>query len=354
MIERIGCTVGMLGDPEHPGDITAAVRTVEDAGYESAWTWESFGPDCFTPLAWWGSRSTSMRLGTAVAQMAARAPTAMAMAAMTLDKLSGGRMVVGLGVSGPQVVEGWYGVPFERPLGWTREYIDIMRQTMARERVSYRGTTYNLPISGGSGLGKSIRTALRDAPRTDIPIHLGAEGPKNISLAAEIADGWLPTNFSPLADDWYRERLEIGFKARPGGRPEHFEIAPAASISIGPDTETAAARLKPGIAFQVGANGAENMNFHLNAVARLGFEEPCREIQERFLARDREGMAAAVPTEMVEAIALVGTPEKIKADLMRWHDTVATSFIARASLKDLVTLAGIFHSTTGAAAEQSA
>ncbi|MFF0578359.1 LLM class F420-dependent oxidoreductase [Streptosporangium saharense] len=354
MIERLGCAIGGLADPEHPGDVASMVRALEGAGYESAWSYEAFGADCFTPLAWWGSHTRTMRLGTDIAQMAARPPTGMAMAAMSLDQLSEGRAVIGLGLSGPQVVEGWYGMPFERPLGWTREYVAIMRATIAGERVAYEGKTYRLPAEGGSGMGRPIRSTLRGG-RTDIPICLGAEGPKNISLSAEIADGWLPTNFSPSADDWYRERLELGFARRPGGRPENFEIAPAVSVAFGPDLESAADRIRPFIAYQIGANGAANMNFHLNAIARLGFEEPCREIQAKFLERDREGMVAAVPTEMIEAVALVGPPEKIRADLeTKWNRCVATSLIARARFDDLLQLAEVFRTTTGATQQQPA
>ncbi|WP_084211280.1 LLM class F420-dependent oxidoreductase [Pseudonocardia acaciae] len=346
MIDSLGCSITGLGDPEHPGEIAGAVRAVEEAGYSSAWSWEAFGHDCFTPLSWWGSRSRRMRLGTNIAQMAARPPTSMAMAAMSLDRLSEGRVVIGLGVSGPQVVEGWYGMPFERPLGWTREYVSIMRATIAGERVAHAGRTYQLPVDGGTGLGRPLRSSLRDG-RKDIPIFLGAEGPKNISLAAEIADGWLPTNFSPARDEWYRERLELGFAARPGGRPENFEVIPSASVVVGPDVETAADRVRPFIAFQVGANGAASANFHLNAVARMGFADACQEIRAKFLERDREGMAAAVPTELVEAIALVGPPEKIRNDLeTKWHRCVATGLIARARLEDLLRLAEVFRTTT--------
>ncbi|GII89288.1 LLM class F420-dependent oxidoreductase [Sphaerisporangium siamense] len=340
MIDKLACSIYTLG--------ADAAEAAEAAGYESGWTSESYGTDSFTPLAWWGAKTRTMRLGTGVAQMAARAPTATAMAAMTLDRLSGGRVVVGMGLSGPQVVEGWYGMPFERPLRWTREYIAIMRDTFKRERVAYDGEIYKLPVTGGTGLGRSIRPGIRDA-RTDIPIHLGAEGPKNISLAAEIADGWLPTNFSPEFDHWYRERLEIGFSRRPGGRPENFEVAPGVAVAFGPDVETAADELRPGIAFQVAANGAEGMNFHYNSIARLGFEEPCKEIVARFKARDRAGMAAAVPTEMVEAIALVGPPEKVQRDLeTRWHDCVATTLIARTSERHLPVLARVFAASRAA------
>ncbi|WP_211261651.1 LLM class F420-dependent oxidoreductase [Pseudonocardia acaciae] len=334
MIEKLACSTYMQ-DP-------AMAEVAEAHGYESAWSSESYATDAFTPLAWWGAKTERMRLGTGVAQMAARAPTATAMAAMTLDRLSGGRAVVGIGVSGPQVVEGWYGVPFERPLGWTREYMAIMRDTFARERVAYDGKTYKLPVDGGTRLGRSIRTGLRDV-RTDIPIYLGAEGPKNISLAGEIADGWLPTNFSPEMDAWYRERLDIGFARRPGGRPENFEVAPGVAVAFGPDVETAADRLRPTLAFHVAANGAEGMNFHYNSVARQGFDEVCREIVARFKERDREGMAAAVPTEMVEAVALVGQPEKVQRDLeTRWHHCVATTLIARTSIESLPVLAEVW------------
>jgi F420-dependent oxidoreductase-like protein len=346
MITRYGASLSFLGEQPDAEAVSATARELADLGFESLWTSEAYGADCFTPLAWWGAHATTARLGTAVTQMAARAPAATAMAAMSLDQLSAGRVVLGLGVSGPQVVEGWYGAPFRTPLRWTREYIDIVRAVIARSaKVSYDGQVYQLPSRTGTGLGKPIRSSMRPY-RTRIPIYLGAEGPRNIALAAEVADGWLATNYSPIADAWFAERLDEGFRARPGGRPEDFEVAASASVAVAPDVESAADRLRPRLALYIGGMGARARNFHLDAIARLGFADPCREIQERFLADDRDGAVAAVPTELIEAIALIGPPEKIAGDLRRWEDSVVDTFIARGSLADLRALSPLLRERT--------
>ena len=207
-----------------PSGIAEQIAAAERLGFDSMWTSEAYGSDALTPLAWWGAATTTLRLGTAIAQLSARTPTATAMAAMTLDHLSGGRFVLGLGASGPQVVEGWYGQAYPRPLARTREYVDIMRQTIARERpVTYDGEYYTLPRAGGTGLGKALKSTVHPL-RPDIPIMLGAEGPKNVALAAEIADGWLPFWFSPKSDAFYRDALPTGF-ARPGSRHQSLDTS---------------------------------------------------------------------------------------------------------------------------------
>jgi F420-dependent oxidoreductase-like protein len=270
-----------------------------------------------------------MRLGTAVCQLSARTPTAMAMAAQTVDHLSGGRMVLGLGASGPQVVEGWYGVPYPRPLERTREYVEIMRRVWAREEpVSYQGRHYALPHPGGTGLGKPLRSTVHPL-RSDIPVLLGAEGPKNVALAAEIADGWLPLWFSPKSDDFYRNALAEGF-ARVGARrtAEDFEVAGVVWAVEDDDAEAAAARLKPTIALYVGGMGAKGANFHHEVFARMGWREECERIQDLFLAGRKQEATEAVPTAMVEDVALVGPADKICEDLRkRWLDTCLTTMI---------------------------
>lgn len=343
MITRLGCSLSFLGEPGRPGgpgDLDDCVGKLREWGYESLWTSEAYGADCFTPLAWWGSHASGMRLGTAVAQMAARTPAAAAMAAITLDRMSGGQVVLGLGVSGPQVVEGWYGLPFEQPLQWTREYVEILRLIWQRASpVAFNGRIYQLPTRRGTGLGKALRSS--QSPERDVlPIYLGAEGPKNIALAAEIADGWLATNFSPTADAFYRECLAEGLsRRRDGGHLK--EVAASVSVAVGSDVESCADRLRPRLALYAGGMGAKEANFHLSAFSRLGFGEVCREIQDRFLNRDREGAAAAVPTEMVEAVALVGPPDKIEHDLRRWDQTVATTLIVRGEIADCEAIAEV-------------
>jgi F420-dependent oxidoreductase-like protein len=334
VISRLGCSVTFMEEAVESPPVRSAAARLTELGYESLWSAEAYGGDCFTPLAWWGAHAADMRLGTAVTQLAARTPAATAMAVMMLDKLSGGRAVLGLGVSGPQVVEGWYGGRFERPLQWTREYVEIVRAIVARSGpVEFQGDFYRLPARRDGGYGKAIRSSLR-APRTSIPIYIGAEGPRNIALAAEIGDGWLPTNFSPAADSYYRQRLAEGFDRRPGGRPAGFEVAATVSVAIADDVESAADRLRPRIAMYIGGMGAKDANFHANAIAQLGFAAACQEIQDRFLARDREGAAAAVPTALIEALTLVGPAEKIAADLALWHKSVVTTLIVRGTLSD--------------------
>ena len=312
-----------------PRGIEAQIAEAEALGLDSVWTAEAYGSDALTPLAWWGARTTTMRLGTAICQMAARTPTALAMAALTLDHLSGGRVVLGIGASGPQVVEGWYGQPYPKPLERTREYVEIMRAVWAREApVSFDGRHYQLPLRGGAGLGKALKSTVHPL-RTDIPVVLGAEGPKNVALAAEIADGWLPLWFSPKSDGFYRDALARGF-ARPGARgtPDKFEIASMLSIVEDDDVEAAAAKLKPTLALYIGGMGAKDANFHHDVFVRMGWGDVCAEIQDLYLAGQRDAAIALVPTELVEDVALVGPADKICEEIeRRWKPTCLTSVL---------------------------
>jgi F420-dependent oxidoreductase-like protein len=280
-------------------------------------------------LAWWGSQTTSIKLGTAICQMSARTPTALAMAAMTLDHLSGGRVLLGIGASGPQVVEGWYGQPYPRPLERTREYVDIMRQVIAREApVTYDGQHYQLPFEGGSGLGKALKSTIHPI-RTSLPILLAAEGPKNVALAAEIADGWLPFWFSPKSDRFYRDALAEGF-ARDGAHATatSFEVACTVYVIEHDDVEVAASFLKPVLALYVGGMGAKGANFHHDVFVRMGWRDECEAIQDAYLAGDRDAAIAMVPTEMVEDVALIGPVDKIVEEIERdWRSTCLTTMI---------------------------
>ena len=251
------------------------------------------------------------------------------MAAMTLDHLSEGRLLLGLGASGPQVVEGWYGQPYPKPLGRTREYVDIVRKTVARaEPVTYSGDHYTLPYPGGAGLGKALKSTIHPR-RPEIPIYLGAEGPKNIALAAEIADGWVAMLYSPKDDAWYRERLAEGFARRSPERSpaESFEVVCLTPAVINPDVEAAADVIRPHLALYAGGMGARGANFHFEAIARAGFEAEATKIQELYLAGNKKDAIAAVPTAMVEAMALVGPPEKIRDDLAEWEAGVVTTLL---------------------------
>jgi F420-dependent oxidoreductase-like protein len=338
---KLGVTLGYWsGGP--PADAPALVAEAQRLGLDSVWTAEAYGSDAFVPLAWYANGTSTVRLGTNIVQMSARTPAATAMAAITLDHLSGGRFVLGLGASGPQVVEGWYGQPYPKPLARTREYIEILRAIFERKApVEYRGQHYRLPYDGGSGLGKPLKSTVHPL-RTDLPVYLAAEGPKNVALAAEIADGWLPFLFSPRADAFYRAALREGF-ARPGARRQRdsFEVAAFVPVVIDDDVEAAADRLRPMLALYAGGMGARQANFHRDVLVRLGYEAACARIQDRYLAGDKAGALAAVPTSMVQDVALIGPVAKIRDELPMWHDTVIDTLLVNGSVDTLRQLAAI-------------
>jgi F420-dependent oxidoreductase-like protein len=310
-----------------PPDLIGLAQAAERAGYDSIWTAEAWGSDAFTPLAWIGAHTSKIRLGTSVVQLSARTPAATAMAALTLDHLSKGRLTLGLGVSGPQVVEGWYGQPFSKPLARTREYIDIIRQVLARERpVKNDGPHYPLPYHGeGSwGLGKPLRSITHPL-RKDIPIFLGAEGPKNVALAAEIADGWLPLYYAPTRPEVYADSLR---DMKPG-----FEIAQMAIFNITDDVANGLMPVKMMLSFYIGGMGAKKHNFHMNLMGRMGFEAEATKIQELFLAGKREEAVAAVPDAFADEISLVGPVERIKDRLQAWRESPVTTLLVTAQDK---------------------
>ena len=336
---KIGLQLGYWGAGP-PANAVELVTEAERLGYDSVWTAESYGSDALTPLAWWGSATSRVRLGTSLCQLSARTPTAMAMAAQTMDHLSGGRFVLGLGVSGPQVVEGWYGQPFPKPLARTREYVDIVRRVLAREApVTNDGPHYPLPYPGGTGLGKPLKSIVHPL-RADIPIILGAEGPKNIALAAEIADGWFPIFFSPRAMASFKASLDEGF-ARPAARRDAstFEVLAFAPTVIADDVEAAADGFRPFLALYIGGMGAKDMNFHFDVFARMGYEDAARKVQALYLDGHKADAAAAVPTSMVEDIALVGPKEKVRDDLEAWRESMATSLLVSGDVNTLRTMA---------------
>jgi F420-dependent oxidoreductase-like protein len=311
-----------------PADAGDTISEIEDLGYDSLWSAEAWGSDALSPLAWWGGHTTRLRLGTSVMQISARTATATAMAAATLDHLSGGRLILGLGVSGPQVVEGWYGQPFERPLARTREYVEIIRKALARnEPVTADGPAYPLPRPGGTGLGKALKMMMHPL-RPDIPIMLGAVGPKNRALTAEIGDGWLPGFYSPTHEHHYRPSLQEGWdRTGDATKAARFEIAPTVPVVIDDDPDRAADALRPILAIHIGGMGAESANFHFDLFAGLGFEAEATAIQGHFLAGRMPDAAAAVPLKMVEAIALVGPMDKIRDDLAAWNESMVTTMI---------------------------
>jgi len=324
---RIAVTAGYWAAGPPPG-VAELFEAADRAGIDQIWTAEAYGSDAWTPLAWWGSRTSRIQLGTAVSQLSARPPVTLAMTAMTMDHLTQGRILLGIGTSNPQVVEGWYGQPYPRPLERTREYIDIVRQVIARrEPVSYDGKHYQLPLRAGTGLGKPLRSILHPY-RTEIPIYLGAEGPKNVALAAEIADGWNVIFFSPVMNDFYADALAQGF-ARPGARHTAgtFDVVggPLAIIEDD-DIERAADHIRPTLALYIGGMGARGVNFHHEVFVRMGYEAEARKIQDLYLAGDRKSAIAAVPTKLVEDVALIGPWAKIADELQRWKQTVLTTF----------------------------
>ena len=317
---KIGLQLGYWGAGPDPKLVNIA-QEAEKLGYDAVFTAEAWGSDVFTPLAWIGAHTEKIRLGTGIAQLSARAPTAAAMAALTLDHLSGGRMILGLGVSGPQVVEGWYGQPFGKPLSRTREYVNIIRQVFNREGpVENNGDHYPLPYTGeGSwGLGKPLKSITHPL-RKDLPIFLGAEGPKNVAMTAEIADGWLPLYYSPYRQEVYSDQIK---GAKPG-----FEIMQGITVIINDNVEEALVPLKHSLALYIGGMGAKSRNFHNELVKRMGFEEAAERIQDLYLAGKKDEAMLAVPTELADEISLVGSIDRIKDRLNAWRETPVSSLL---------------------------
>ena len=327
---KLGYNTGYWGSGPPSGALDA-IQEAERLGFDSVWTAEAYGSDCFTPLAWWGGHTSTVKLGTAITQMSARTPAATAMAAMTLDHLSGGRFILGLGASGPQVVEGWYGQPYPKPLARTREYVEIVRDIVRREApVNHEGEFYEMPLQGGTGLGKPLKSTIHPL-RQEIPIYLGAEGPRNVALSAEICDGWLPLFFSPKEDAFYRSCLDNGFAA--SGDPskaDRFEVAATVTIIPGDDVEKCADMVRPFLALYAGGMGARGANFHFEVFARMGYEDVATKVQELYLQGRKQDAAAAIPLAMVQDVALVGPPDKIRDELQRWRETCITTFLVSA------------------------
>jgi len=317
---KIGLQLGYW-QAQPPTDLIGLAQEAERVGYDSIWTAEAWGSDAFTPLAWIGAHTSRVRLGTSVVQLSARTPTATAMATLTLDHLTHGRMILGLGVSGPQVVEGWYGRPFGKPLARTREYIDIVRQVLAREApVTNDGPHYPLPYRGeGSwGMGKPLRSITHPL-RADVPIFMGAEGPKNVALAAEIADGWLPLYYSPERPEVYADSLK---NAKPG-----FEIAQMVIVNIADDVAAGLMPVKAMLGFYIGGMGSKKRNFHMELMSRMGYEAEAAKIQELFMSGQRGEAIAAVPDAFADEISLVGPADRIKDRLQAWRETPVTTLL---------------------------
>jgi F420-dependent oxidoreductase-like protein len=306
------------------------ILEAERLGYDSVWSAEAYGSDAVTPAAWIAARTERIHVGTAIMQIPARTPAMTAMTAMTLDALSGGRFRLGLGVSGPQVAEGWHGQPFGKPLAKTREYVEIVRTVLRREKpLEFHGEYYRVPYTGAdaTGLGKPLRSILHG--RAGLPIYLAAVGPRNIALAAEIADGWIPVFFSPRRLAMFRGWLDEGFRA--GGRAADaaraFDVMPMVPVVVGADVEACRAAVKPRVALYVGGMGARGRNFYNDIARRYGYEDAARRIQDLFLAGRKDEAVAAVPDALVDEVALCGPRERVREQLAEWTGSGVTTLM---------------------------
>lgn len=341
---RLGLIVNYSGAKiELPLDL---IREADRAGFYAVWTAEAYGSDAVTPLAWIGAMTQNIKLGTAIMQMPGRTPANTAMTAMTLDQLSGGRMLLGVGLSGPQVVEGWHGVSYGKPLTKTREYVEIIRKIFKRqEPLTHTGEHYQIPYQGddATGLGKPLKSILHGRP--DIPIYLAAIGPKNVALTAEIADGWLPIFFSPAHfEQAYGGSIREGFaKAAHNGQNksfDNFDIAPTVYVMVEDNLEMAYNALKPMLALYIGGMGAKGKNFYYDLAVRYGYEGAAEQIQNLYLSGNKGEAMMAVPDAMVDDVALVGPKERIKERLDLWKSSPITTLnVATTDLHSLRTIA---------------
>jgi F420-dependent oxidoreductase-like protein len=326
---RLGFYMGYAQPGTNPLELLELAREAEALGYESAWAAEAWGVDAITPLAWLGAQTTTLKLGTAIMQLPGRSPANAAMTAVTLDLLSGGRFLMGLGTSGPQVVEGWHGEEWGKPVAKTREYVEIVRAIVRRERLEHHGEHYDIPLRGGTGLGKPLRLMARPL-RAEIPIYIAAVGPKAVAQALEIADGWLPIFWSP---EQARSVFPIE-SARDG-----FDIAPAVPAVVTDDVESGRNALKEYYSFYIGGMGARGRNFYNDLFVRYGHEAEAREIQDLFLDGKQREAAAKVPDAFVDEVALVGTVERMRDRLAAWRESGATTLLI--STRDAATLRGV-------------
>ena len=318
---KLGVNLGYAPPGTNPAELVPIVRTAEALGYDSAWAAEAWGTDAVSVLAWLGASTTTIKIGSAIMQIPGRTPANTAMTAATLDLMSGGRFILGLGTSGPQVVEGWHGQPWGKPLVKTREYVEIVRAALRRDVVEHHGEHYRIPYDGpgATGLGKPLKLMLRPQ-RADVPIYLAAIGPKNVALATEIADGWLPIFVDP-------ERFGEAFGGSIAGTRDDFEIAATVSVLVGDDVQALRDSLKPYIALYVGGMGARGRNFYNSLIRRYGWEAEAERIQELYLGGQQREAIAAVPDELVDALSLVGPKERIRNRLEAWRETPVTTLI---------------------------
>jgi len=327
---RLGLYLGYAPPGTNPTELVALAEEAERLGFDSAWAAEAWGTDAVTVLAWLAARTTRLKVGSAIMQIPARTPAATAMTAMTLDLMSGGRFLLGLGVSGPQVVEGWHGQPWGKPLARTREYVEIVRAALRRETVEHHGAHYDIPYggNGATGLGKPLKIMGRPL-RADLPIYLAALGPKNVELAAEIADGWLPIFFSP-------ERFDDVFRPHLAAARNGFEIAAAAQVFPGDDVQACRDAVKPVLALYLGGMGARGTNFYNALACRYGYEREAAEVQALYLDGKKLEAIAAVPDGLVDEVALVGPRERIAERLEAWRACGVTTLLCQT--RDVATM----------------
>jgi F420-dependent oxidoreductase-like protein len=318
---KLGVNLGYAPPGTNPADLVPIVHLAEALGYDSAWAAEAWGTDAVSVLGWIGASTTRIKIGSAIMQIPGRTPANTAMTAATLDLMSGGRFILGLGTSGPQVVEGWHGQAWGKPLVKTREYVEIVRTALRREVVEHHGEHYRIPYDGpdATGLGKPLKLMVRPL-RADIPIYLAAMAPKNVALAAEIADGWLPLFVHP-------ERFADAFGESLAGAREGFEIAATVTVLVGDDVQALRDGLKPYFALYIGGMGAKGKNFYNSLISRYGWEAEAERIQELYLGGKQREAIAAVPDELIDALSLIGPKERIRDRLEAWRETPVTTLV---------------------------
>jgi len=327
---KLGMSIGYSGaELDIP---IARIKRAEALGYDAVWTAEAYGSDAVTPLAFSAAQTSRIKLGTAIMQLAARTPANAAMSAATVDALAGGgRFIAGLGVSGPQIVEGWYGQPWGRPYYWLKDYVSIMRKVFRREApVTHDGKQITLPYTGEGalGVGKPLQSILHMNP--DIPIYIGSGNEATVRLTGEIADGWMPLGYAPGTFHEYKSGLEEGFERAGNGKGLHnFEIQASVHVEIDEDVQAALDRLKPREALYIGGMGHKDKNFHKEMMIRRGYSDAADKIQELYLDGRKQEAADAVPDEWVDAKALVGPPARIKQRYKAWDECEATSLTVR-------------------------
>jgi F420-dependent oxidoreductase-like protein len=321
---RLGLMLGYFGFGTTAAEQVALVQEAERLGYDSAWAAEAYGSDAATVLAWLAAQTGTIGLGSAIFQIPARSPAMTAMTAATLDQLSGGRFRLGLGLSGPQVAEGWHGQRYDRPLARTRDYLSVVRLALERRRVAYQGETLELPLPDGPGKALKLTIAPMQ-PR--LPIYLGAMGPRNLALAGELADGWLGFMYAPEHAATFRGHLQEG-AIRAGRDLDGFDVAPTVQVHVGDDLEAARDAMRPMLALYVGGMGSRERNFYNDQVRRYGFERQAAEVQEHYLAGRRQEAIAALPAELIDLITLCGPAGRVRERLAAYRESGVGTLLA--------------------------